>query len=116
MLIMVKLGYYLLLVPVLVIFTVAVLMLWRLVLPLVHVLEIRRVEVLHRTDRRPRVGMTGRVALLGEGAIDLAVGLVFALPLLVLHDTALLGELRLIDLFPSGPDRHRRPHRSHPKP
>jgi len=39
MLIMVKLGYYLLLVPVLVVFTVAVLMFWRLVLPLVHVLE-----------------------------------------------------------------------------
>ena len=65
--------------------------------PRAHVVERRRVEILHRADRRPRVRVSGRIGALDEHAVELAVGLVLALALLVLDHAALLVEARLVD-------------------
>ena len=73
--------------------------------PLMHVRERGRVQVLHRSDRRVVVGVAVRIRVLEDRQEDLAVGLVLALPLLVLDDAALLVEPCLID---------GRPHVAHP--
>ena len=66
--------------------------------PALHVVERGGVEVVHRADRR--CGGTGGpsdTARLQQRVADLAVGLVLALALLVLHHAALLVERRLVD-------------------
>ena len=65
--------------------------------PVLHVLQRRGVQVVHRPDHRPGVGMALRKGVLGDGDPRLAVRLVFSLPLLVLHHAALLVELRGVD-------------------
>src|SRR6267378_3621795 len=65
--------------------------------PLLHVLDRRGIEVRHRSDHRPRVWMSGRIRALGHQVVDLAVGLILALPLFVLHDAALFVDLRGVD-------------------
>ena len=65
--------------------------------PLLHVVERGGCQVLHRADHGPRVRVALRVDRSLHQLVDAAVGLVLALPLLVLHDAALLVELRLVD-------------------
>ena len=65
--------------------------------PVLHVLERGRVEVFHRADGLPRIRMAGRIGVCGDDLGDLAVGLVLALALLVLHHAALLVEHLLVD-------------------
>ena len=61
------------------------------------VVERRGVQVVHRPDRRMVVGVAVRIRVLEDHQEHLAVGLVLALPLLVLHHPALLVEPRLVD-------------------
>ena len=65
--------------------------------PLVHIVDAGRLKVVERPDHRPGIGMPLRVGVLEDVQEGPAVGLVLSLPLLVLHDAALLVELRLID-------------------
>ena len=79
--------------------------------PLLHVLDRCGVEVLHRPDHGPRIGMTRRVRALRHQEIDFPVGLILPLPFLVLHDAALLVHLRRID----HPEQVAHPVRFHPQ-
>ena len=63
--------------------------------PLVNVLEARGVEVLHRADYRGCVRVAFRIDTREDAVENLAVGLVVALPLLVLHHAALLIQFLL---------------------
>jgi len=65
--------------------------------PLAHVVERRRVQVLHGADDGPRIRMPLRVHERREPVPDAAIRTVLPLPLLVLDDAALLIELRLVD-------------------
>ena len=60
------------------------------------IVERRGVQVVHRPDRRMVVGVAVRIGVLEDRQEDLAVGLVLALPLLVLHHAALLVEPLLV--------------------
>ena len=63
-----------------------------------HVVDGGRLQILVRADRRPVVGVVGRVHRLGDGQLGAAVGAVLVrLPPLVLHDLALLLELLVGD-------------------
>ena len=65
--------------------------------PGLHVLQRSRVEVVHRANGAVVVRMPGRIHDLAQLIPDLAVRLVFALALLVLHHTALLVQGLLVD-------------------
>ena len=65
--------------------------------PFLDVGETGGIEVVHRADRFPGVGVIGRKELLQDFLEDLAVGLVIALALFVLHHTTLFVELGLGD-------------------
>ena len=65
--------------------------------PLLDVAQRGGVQIRHRADGVVVVGMVGRERLGLDQFAGAAVGLVFALALLVLHHTALLVELRLAD-------------------
>ena len=64
--------------------------------PLLDVVERRRVEVLHRPDRRVVVGVALGVGRVVDELAGHPVRVVLALPLLVLNDPALLVELGLV--------------------
>ena len=65
--------------------------------PSLDVFELRGVQVLHRADDRPRVGVVRRIESGSQNVPDLSVRLILVLPLFVLHDAALLVELGLGD-------------------
>ena len=65
--------------------------------PSLHVFELRGVQVLHRADDGPGVGVVRWIESGGEKVPHLAVRLILVLPLLVLHHAALLVELGLGD-------------------
>ena len=65
--------------------------------PVLHVLQRGRVEVVHRADDGVVVGVALRVRRVVDELAGGAVGGVLALPLLVLHDPALLVQLALVD-------------------
>ena len=73
-------------------------------IPLLDVLERRRVEVRHAADGRPAVGMRGGVERLAHPREGLRVRLVLALALLVLHHAALALQALLRD--PGGEEPH----------
>jgi hypothetical protein len=79
--------------------------------PLLHVVELRAVEVLHRTDHGPGVRVVLRVEGWRHEIPDAAVRLVLPLPLLVLDDAALLVEPPLRD----GAEEVAHPVRLHPE-
>jgi hypothetical protein len=65
--------------------------------PVLHVLQRRRVEVVHRPDRGVVVRVRLRIHQLAQLIEHLPVGLVLAFALFVLHHAALLVERRLVD-------------------
>ncbi len=79
--------------------------------PLMDVFERGGVEVFHRADSRPGVGVSFRVGVFGQQLARHAVGLVFALAFFILHHPALLVDLLLGD----GPEQVPHPIRLHPE-
>ena len=71
--------------------------------PLVDIGQRGGVQVLHRADRRVVVGVAVGIGVLEDRQEDLAVGLVLALALLVLHDAPLLVQPGLVDGRPHVP-------------
>ena len=65
--------------------------------PVLHILERRGVEVVHRPDDRPRIRVSFRERVLGDRDPRLPVRLVLTLTFLVLHDTALFVEAGRVD-------------------
>ena len=65
--------------------------------PLLDVGQARRVEVVHRSDHRVMIGVAGREQIFQQRILDEAAGPAVALPLLVLHDPALVIEHALGD-------------------
>jgi hypothetical protein len=65
--------------------------------PGLHVIQRRRVEIVHRADHAVVVRVANRIHRLVELVPGLAVGLVLALALLVLHHAALLVQRGLVD-------------------
>jgi len=65
--------------------------------PLLHILHRGGIEVRHLADRRPGIRMAGGIRILGEQLAGHAVGLVLALPFLVLHHTPLQVERFLVE-------------------
>ncbi|GBF30695.1 hypothetical protein MnTg04_00638 [bacterium MnTg04] len=72
--------------------------------PLLDVIERSGVEILHRPDRAPAIGVSHREQAFQRAIFDPAVGLIVALAFLVLHDAALLIEFFL------GYDAEQMPH------
>ncbi len=65
--------------------------------PGLHVIQRRRVQIVHRTDHAVVVRVANWIQRLVELVPGLAVGLVLALALLVLHHATLLVQRRLVD-------------------
>ena len=65
--------------------------------PLAHVFERSRIQIFHRSDDGVRVRMPDRISGLDDQILNDRIGLILALPLLVLHHAALQVEHFLAD-------------------
>ena len=66
--------------------------------PLLHILHRRRIQVRHFADHLPGIWMRGGISVFGDIFFGQRVGLVFILPLLVLHHPALQVERLLAEV------------------